>query len=134
MVFIIISLILIVFSIIMYKIIVFKNTFSIVLFKNKYYVYLGKHELYSTETYKDAKEWLDKNKNYFSNRKISIYKEKSNNGKTVISDTELKHKHCIYCCTDFQYRPTDIKTTFFINTPYIECPICKKNLYSLNQT
>lgn len=130
----VILIILLVFSILMYKIIVFKNTCSIVLFKNKYYVYLGKHELYSTETYNDAKAWLDKNKNYFSNRKISVYKEKVNSMKTVISGTELKNKHCIYCGTDFQYRPTDIKTTFFINTPYVECPIYKQNLYNLNNT
>lgn len=44
---------------------------------------------------------------------------------------EEKTIKCCYCNTLLKYTAKDIRTTFFTNQPYIECPVCGAKLFMI---
>lgn len=44
---------------------------------------------------------------------------------------EEKTIKCCYCKTLLKYAAKDIRTTFFTNQPYIECPVCGAKLFMI---
>lgn len=44
---------------------------------------------------------------------------------------EEKTIKCCYCNTLLKYTAKDIRTTFFVKKPYIECPVCGAKLFMI---
>lgn len=45
---------------------------------------------------------------------------------------EKRLKKCPYCHTKFYFTYNDIQTKFILNTPYVSCPACNKDIYQLD--
>ena len=36
---------------------------------------------------------------------------------------------CKLCKSDIEFTPKDVKHTFLLKSPYINCPVCKNRIY-----